>query len=101
VANCADLQADLNGVTTVAGLNNIIRTTAQPWGSNLTTPLLMYGAATALHDFEANRTLDHVTLTRTVAKLELNITPHRPTPEKAVIGAAVAQVPISAGQLRY
>lgn len=74
VANCADLQADLNGVTTVAGLNNIIRTTAQPWGSNLTTPLLMYGAATALHDFEANRTLDHVTLTRTVAKLELNIT---------------------------
>lgn len=73
VANCADLQAALNGVNTVADLNAVKRTTAQPWSPNITTPLLMYGSA-AVHDFEANNVLNSVPLTRAVAKLELNIT---------------------------
>lgn len=73
VANCADMQSALNAVTTVAELATVIKNTAQPWSPNITTPLMMYGAATAVHDFTVNPTLSSVPLTRTIAKLELNI----------------------------
>lgn len=73
VANCADLQTVLNAVTNLDELATVIKNTAQPWSPNITTPLMMYGAATAVHDFTVNPTLSSVPLTRTIAKLELNI----------------------------
>lgn len=89
VANCTDLQATLSGVTTVAGLDAVIRTTAQPWSPNITAPLLMYGSA-PLHDFAANNILSSVPLTRAVAKLELNIKLTSARQSKPLVGG-VAQ----------
>lgn len=79
VANCADMQGALNAINTIDELKSVIRTTAQPWSPNITTPLMMYGATSAAHDFAYNSVLSSVSLIRAVAKLELNI---KLTPER-------------------
>ena len=67
------LKTDLDGVTTVAGLQAVFRNTSQPWSTNITTPILMSGNAT--HNFiTQGYQLNSVHLIRAVAKLELNVT---------------------------
>lgn len=66
------LKTDLDGVTTVAGLQAVFRNTSQPWSTNITTPILMSGNAT--HNFiTQGYQLNSVHLIRAVAKLELNV----------------------------
>lgn len=72
VANCADIKTELDGVTTVAGLQSVLRTTGQPWSSNIATPLLLVGNRT--YDFNTGYQLNNIPLERAVAKLQLNIT---------------------------
>lgn len=73
IANCADLKTQLDGVTTVAGLQTVYRNTAQPWSTNINTPILMAGSAT--HNFiTQGYQLNSVRLIRTIAKIELNLT---------------------------
>lgn len=71
VANCADIQTALSGVTTVSQLQAVLKETAQPWSNNITTPIMMSGSVT--HNFINNRVLSAVQLERAVAKVELNI----------------------------
>jgi hypothetical protein len=73
IANCADLRAQLDGVTTVAGLKTVFRNTAQPWSTDINTPILMAGSAT--HNFiTQGHQLNSVHLIRAIAKIELNVT---------------------------
>jgi hypothetical protein len=72
VANCADLKSQLDEVTTVEGLQNVLRNTAMPWSDNIQAPILMTGNAT--HDFIQDSQLDQISLTRAIAKIELNVT---------------------------
>ena len=71
VANCADIQTALSGVTTVTQLQAVLKETAQPWSDNIKTPILMSGGAT--HNFVNNRVLSAVHLERAVAKVELKV----------------------------
>lgn len=73
VANVgADLKTDLDAVTTIAGLQDVFKGTAQPWSPNIEVPILMSG--NAAHDFITDGVrLESVPLTRAVAKIELNI----------------------------
>lgn len=66
------LKSTLDGVTTLTELRAVAETSNTPWSPTLTTPILMAGNAT--HNFVANRTLSSVSLIRTLAKIELNIT---------------------------
>lgn len=72
VANCSDLQTSLDGVVSKSELQNMFKETANPWSTNLGTPLMMVGNKT--HNFNASYQLDAISLERTVAKLQLNIT---------------------------
>ncbi|OJV91006.1 MAG: hypothetical protein BGO34_21125 [Bacteroidia bacterium 44-10] len=82
VANTAGitgLQAALNGVTTLSGLQAVLSTTATPWSPALATPILMSGSES--HDFMTDRVLgtgaagnEPLRLVRALAKIELNIT---------------------------
>lgn len=73
IANCADLKTQLDGVTTVAGLQTVYRNTAQPWSTDINTPILMAGSAT--HNFiTQGHQLNSVHLIRAIAKIELNVT---------------------------
>ena len=73
IANCADLKTQLDGVTTVAGLQTVYRNTTQPWSTNINTPILMAGSST--HNFiTQGYQLNSVRLIRTIAKIELNLT---------------------------
>jgi hypothetical protein len=76
VANCGDLKTQLDGVTTVAGLQSVFRSTPQPWSADIASPILMSGSKT--HDFRdvtgGGFQLNSVSLTRAVAKIELNVT---------------------------
>lgn len=81
IANCAAIMSELDGVDTVDELLEVLLSTAAPWSTGISTPLLMSGNAT--HDFMANYQLNHIALIRTVAKVQLNITlteKHRDTP---------------------
>lgn len=75
VANCGDLKTQLDGVTTVAGLQSVFRDTPQPWSANIASPILMSGSKT--HDFRdvagGGFQLNSVPLTRAIAKIELNV----------------------------
>lgn len=72
VANCADLQTQLDGVTTVAGLQTVYRNTPQPWSTNIASPILMSGSAT--HNFiTQGYQLSSMHLIRAIAKIELNV----------------------------
>lgn len=76
VANSAGnttLQTALNNVETIGQLEAVVRSSEQPWSPNISTPLLMSGNAS--YDFitEGNQ-LNSVSLTRALAKVELNIT---------------------------
>lgn len=72
VANIdATMKNQLDAVSSVAELQNVFKTLAQPWSTNIGSPLLMSGNAT--HNFRLNHLLDHVVLIRAVAKVELNI----------------------------
>lgn len=73
VANCdADLKTALDAVETVEALKAVRReNTTAPW--TMTTPLLMSGKSLA-HDFATTPTLNKVTLTRAVAKLQIEVT---------------------------
>lgn len=71
VANCDDLEDDLDGVTTPSDLNGVLRASSTPW--NMTTPLLMTGKV-ASHDFATTPVLSTVPMERAVAKLVMNIT---------------------------
>ena len=66
------IKAALDVVTTEDGLQNVKKTTAQPWSLNIASPFLMSGNKT--HNFITNYLLDNVSLCRAVAKIELNIT---------------------------
>ncbi len=73
VANCAGLEAQLDGVATVTGLQDVYREIAQPWSTNINTPILMTGNTT--HNFiTQGYQLNSLHLTRAVAKIELNVT---------------------------
>ncbi len=73
VANASSvLQANLAGVTNLAGLGTAMESNDAPWSPNLTTPILMSGNTT--HNFIANRILSRVPLTRALAKVELSVT---------------------------
>lgn len=75
VANCADLEAELDAVTTVTELQTVYRNNTAPWFSNIPSPILMTGNAT--HNFLADTPnayrLEDVPLTRAVAKIELTV----------------------------
>lgn len=75
VANCGDLKTQLDGVTTVAGLQSVFRDTPQPWSADIASPILMSGSKT--HDFRdvagGGFQLNSVPLVRAVAKIELNV----------------------------
>jgi hypothetical protein len=72
VANCADLTALLDGITTVTELQAVYRNAVQPWSTNIATPILMSGNAT--HNFIAQGyQLNSLHLIRAVAKIELNV----------------------------
>lgn len=72
VANCTDLKTQLDGVTTVAGLQAVFRNTPQPWSANIALPILMSGNET--HNFiTQGYQLNSVRLIRAVAKIELNV----------------------------
>lgn len=89
VANCGDLKTQLDGVTTVAGLQSVFRSTPQPWSADIASPILMSGSDT--HNFiTQGPQLNSVPLVRAVAKIELNVT----------LSAAFQTVPaISSGNL--
>lgn len=73
VANVSTtLKTVLDGVSTLIELQAVMKTTSTPWSSTLKTPILMSGNAT--HNFVNNRILNSVSLTRTLAKVELNVT---------------------------
>ncbi len=67
----AALKASLDGVTSVAALQSVFKTTAQPWSSLIASPFLMTG--NRAHNFAQNYQLDNVQLIRAVAKVEINI----------------------------
>lgn len=71
-----DIKNALEGVTTVAGLQEVFRTTVSPWSTSIASPILMAGNKT--HDFTANRVLgvspsEPLLLIRAVAKMELKV----------------------------
>lgn len=73
VANVSNtLKATLGGVTTLAGLQGAMESTATPWSATLKTPILMSGSAT--HNFITSAVLNAVPLKRALAKLEINMT---------------------------
>lgn len=72
VANCAGLKAQLDGVTTTNDLKSVLNTTNTPWSKSLTTPIIMVGNQT--WDFSSNPKLNAISLIRTLAKVEVNIT---------------------------
>lgn len=72
VANVSNtLKATLGGITTLAGLQGAMETTATPWSATLKTPILMSGSAT--HNFITSAVLNAVPLKRALAKLEINM----------------------------
>lgn len=73
VANIdATLQTKLDNVATVVGLQSVFRETAQPWSTNISSPILMSGSAT--HNFiTQGAELSSVNLIRAIAKIELNV----------------------------
>ena len=71
VANCLDLKAALDGVTSESGFQTVFRQTPKPWSSDLGSPVVMSGNAT--HDFTSGYQLNNVPLIRAIAKVELNI----------------------------
>lgn len=71
VANCdTDLKAALDAVETVDALKAVMRTNSAPW--TMTTPLLMSGESLN-YDFAVTPTLNEITLTRAVAKIQIDI----------------------------
>ena len=73
VANVSTaLEATFNGVTTLAGLQTAMESTDTPWSTTLKTPILMSGFNSS-HNFVTYRST-LVSLTRVLAKVELNIT---------------------------
>lgn len=72
VANCANIKTDLDAVTSISDLENIVVNTTNPWSDNLTTPIMMVGNVD--HNFNSDHQLDYIPLIRTIAKLQLNIT---------------------------
>ncbi len=72
VANCANIKTELDAVTSISDLEDILVNTTNPWSDNLTTPIMMVGNVD--HNFNSNHQLDYIPLTRTIAKLQLNIT---------------------------
>lgn len=73
VANCADLVSQLNTVKTAVELQAVLRPNTATALWETTTPLLMSGKSLA-HDFTTTPTLNNVTLTRAVAKLQIDVT---------------------------
>lgn len=73
VANIdGDLKTALDDVRVVADLEDVYRTTAQPWSTGIASPILMTGNAT--HNFiDDGYLLSNVPLIRAVAKIELNV----------------------------
>ncbi|MFT4223863.1 fimbrial protein [Dysgonomonas sp.] len=81
VANCSDIKATLDGVTTVAGLQLVLQSSNTPWSETLATPILMSGNKS--HNFNSNYQLSSIPLVRAVAKVQLNVklsVPHQGTP---------------------
>ena len=66
------IKTALDLVASEEELQNVKKTTAQPWSSNIASPFMMSGNKT--HDFTTDYLLDNVQLVRAVAKIELNIT---------------------------
>lgn len=62
----------LGNVTTLAQLQAVVHNETIPWSPSINTPIMMSGSVEG-HDFIASRQLNSVSLTRAVAKLELNI----------------------------
>ena len=89
VANCSAIKDTLDGVGTVDELLEVLVSTAAPWYAAIDTPLLMSGNAT--HDFMANYQLNHIALTRTVAKVQLNI----------FLSGEHQDTPLSGGEAQY
>lgn len=66
-----EMKLALDAVTTESALQTVKGTLAQPWSPHIVSPFLMSG--TKIHNFLTNYLLDNVSLTRAVAKVELNI----------------------------
>lgn len=71
VANCAAIKTQLDNVNTLTDLQSVTASTATPWSKSLTPPIIMIGNQT--WDFSSNPKLNEVSLIRTVAKVEVNI----------------------------
>jgi hypothetical protein len=67
IANCADLKTQLDGVTTVAGLQTVYRNTHN-LVTNINTPILMAVVRRTIH--HPRFSLNSVRLIRTIAKIE-------------------------------
>lgn len=66
-----EMKLALDAVTTESALQTVKGTLTQPWSPHIVSPFLMSG--TKIHNFLTNYLLDNVSLTRAVAKVELNI----------------------------
>ena len=74
VANIsASTKTTLDAVTSIANLKSTSVTTATPWTSSISTPLIMSGEKLA-HNFVTTPILNAVPLYRAVAKLDIEVT---------------------------
>lgn len=72
VANCEPIRDNLDDVEKLDDLKVVYQELSLPWSMQLTTPILVSG--NKLHDFGANYLLDNISLTRSIAKLRMEVT---------------------------